>query len=424
MIKIALALLVAVQLLQAKSITMLLNRLEKMPESQLDRLSVEKSKLGERALSDKLMPKVDISAGYEVYSSPNGMLPVAPNELIGMVKDQSIGQPFSKQIMREGVSFSWPLFVKSIYTLKEKAQLLHLAAKEKKRLNLLQRQAIVVGSVAQLHYLEAMSQALQTKKRSILETQKSTKVKTKSGRIPESANYLLQSHIDDLDIAMNGIEQNRNLLASKIETLTGIDLKHSVTLHLKREVRQGEIFALKPLEIKVEATKKGIKAANESYYPTVATKGNYGYSQADAYNNGASLHEHFGSAGLYVTMSLFDRSKSTASQEAKLAYLQEKRHYEQTEHTLTVQARQLRREILLLKRSQKLAHKSIENQQRLLNIAKVSLENENITQEEYLRYEDALANAKANLYKIVAQKWQDIAQLAVIYGNNLKEIVK
>ena len=298
MIKIALALLVAAQLLQAKSITMLLNRLEKMPQSQLDRLSVEKSKLGERALSDKLMPKVDISAGYEVYSSPNGMLPVAPNELIGMVKDQSVGQPFSRQIMREGVSFSWPLFVKSIYTLKEKAQLLHLAAKEKKRLNLLQRQAIVVGSVAQLRYLEAMSQALQTKKRSILETQKSTKVKTESGRIPESANYLLQSHIDDLDIAMNGIEQNRNLLASKIETLTGIDLKHSVALHLKREVRQGEILALKPLATKVEATQKGIKAAEESYYPTVATKGNYGYSQADAYNNGASLHEHFGSVSL------------------------------------------------------------------------------------------------------------------------------
>ena len=125
-----------------------------------------------------------------------------------------------------------------------------------------------------------------------------------------------------------------------------------------------------------------------------------------------------------LAQSLFDSSKSTASQEAKLAYLQEKRHYEETEHTLTVQARQLRREILLLKRSQKLAHKSIENQQRLLNIAKVSLENESITQEEYLRYEDALANAKANLYKIVAQKWQDIAQLAVIYGNNLKEIVK
>ena len=423
-LQIGIVLLLAAQLLQANNITMLLNALEKRPQSQLDSIAVEKSTLGEAVLNDKLMPKVDLYAGYEIYSSPNGLLPVPPNELIGMVQDQSVGQPFSKQIMREGLNFSWPIFVKSIYTLKEKARLLHMASKEKKRLNLLQRQAVVVGSVAQLRYLESLKETLQSKKRSIMQTAVSTRVKTESGRAPQSAMYLLQSHIDDLDIAMNTIEQNINLLASKIETLTGIPLNHSVALHLKREVHSGEIFALKPLKSKVQASEKGIKAAHEAYYPTLVTKGNYSYSQADAYNNGASLHENFGSAGLYVTMSLFDSSKGTASQEAKLAYLQEKTHYDQTEHMLKVQAKQLKREIKLLKRSAKLAQKSVINQKRLLNIAKVSIENESITQEEYLRYEDALANAKANLYKINAQKWQDIAQLAVIYGNNLKGIVK
>ena len=89
-----------------------------------------------------------------------------------------------------------------------------------------------------------------------------------------------------------------------------------------------------------------------------------------------------------------------------------------------VQAEQLRREIRLLKRSVKLARKSVTDQKRLLKIAKVSLENESITEEEYLRYEDALANAKANFYSVQAKEWQDIAQLAVIYGNDLKEIVK
>ncbi len=422
--KIGLALLLAAQLLQAHNITMLLNTLDKRPESQLDSIAVEKSTLGEAALNDKLMPKVDLYAGYEMSSSPNGMLPLAPNELIGMVKDQRIGQPFSKQIMREGVNFSWPIFVKSIYTLKEKARLLHLASKEKKRLSLLQRQAVVVGSVAQLRYLEALKEALQTKKRSIMQTEVSTRVKTRAGRAPQSAMYLLQSHINDLDIAMNTIEQNINLLASKIETLTGIHLSRSVPLHMKREVRSGEIFALKPLKTKVEASKKGMKAAHEAYYPTLVTKGNYSYSQADAYNNGAGLHENFGTAGLYVTMSLFDSSKGTASQEAKLAYLQEKTHYDQTEHALMVQAQQLRREIRLLKRSVKLAQKSVTDQKRLLNIAKVSLQSERITEEEYLRYEDALANAKANLYSVRAKEWQDVAQLAVIYGNDLKEIVK
>ncbi len=423
-LKIGLALLLSAQLLQASSITMLLNALEHRPESKLDALSVEKSTLGEAALNDKLMPKVDLYGGYEVSSSPNGLVPIAPNVLIGMVKDQSIGQPFSKQISREGVNFTWPIFVKSLYTLKDKARLLHLAAKEKKKLNLIQRQAAVVGSVAQLRYLYALKGALKTKKSSILQTAVTTRIKTQSGRAPQSAMYVLQSHINELDIAINTIDQNINMLASKVETLTGIHLTHSVSLSQRRAVHHGEIFALKPLKTKVEASQKGVKAAHEAYYPTLVSKGNYTYSQADAYNNGKPLHENFGTAGLYVTMSLFDSSKGTASQEAQLAYLQEKTAYEQTAHSLHVQANQLSREIRLLKRSVRLSKKSVSDQKRLLKIAKVSVSNENITQEEYLRYEDALANAKANLYKVEAQVWQDVAQLAVIYGNDLKGIVK
>ncbi len=425
MLKRSLLILAALPvLMQAANITTLLKALDKRPESRLDLLAVDKSSLGEQALSDKLMPRVDLYAGYEIYNSPNGMLPLAPNELIGMVKDQRIGQPFSKQIMREGVNFTWPLFVKSIYTLKEKARLLHVASKEKRRLSLIQRQAVVVGSVAQLRYLEALKTALKTKKRSIEKTAVTTRVKTRTGRAPQSALFVLNSHINELDIAMNTIDQNINLLTSKIETLTGIYLKRSVPLRMKSDVKRGDIFALKPLQKRVEASQKGVQAAGEAYMPSIVTKGSYTYSQADAYNNGERLHEHFGTAGLYVTMPLFDSSKGTASQEAKLAYLQEKTRYDQTRHSLTVQARQLVREIGLLKKSVALAKKSVADQQRLLKIAKVSLQTENITEEEYLRYEDALANAKANLYNFRAKEWQDVAQLAVIYGNDLKEIVK
>ncbi len=422
--KVGVTLFLAGQLAQAANITTLLNALQHRPESTLDQIAVDRSALGETALNDKLMPKVDLYAGYETYSSPNGLLPVVPNELIGMVKDQSIGQPFSKQISREGVSFTWPLFVKSIYTLKEKARLLNLASREKRKLGLIQRQAVVVGSVAQLRYMEALKNALEAKKRSIKQTEITTKMKVRAGRAPQSAIFVLNSHINELDIAMNTLEQNINLLASKVETLTGIHVTGSVALRMKQRVERGEIFALKPLYQKVEASKKGVKAASEAYIPSIVTKGNYTYSQGEAYNNGKNLHENFGMAGIYVTMPLFDSSKGTASEEAKLAYLQEKTTYEQTRHTLTVQANQLNREIRLLQRSVTLGRKSVSDQKRLLKIAKVSLTSGTITEEEYLRYEDALANAKAALYKSEAQKWQDTAQLAVIYGNDLRRIVK
>lgn len=422
--KVGISVLLTGHLLHATSITTLLDALKHRPENRLDVLAVNKSQLAQQALDDKLMPTLDAHAGYEIYNSPNGLVPVAPNKLTGMVKDQNIGQPFSKQIWREGLSFTWPLFIKSIYTLKEKAKFLHLAAKEKRKLGLLQREAVVVGSVAQLRYLEALKKALKMKKHSILETLKITKLKVKEGRIPQSALYVLNSHINDLDISMNNIDQNMNLLTSKIESLTNIHLRRSVALRLKRAVRRGEIFALKPLHAKVKASQKGMKAASEAYYPSIVTKGSYTFSQADAYNNGKSVNEGFGSAGIYVSMPLYDRSKTTASQEAKLAYLKEQTAYAQTKHALIVQAKQLRKEIQILKHSMILAKKSVRDQKRLLKIAKVSLENEESTQEEYLRYEDALASAKATLYQSEAKKWQDIAQLAVIYGNDLKRIVK
>ena len=408
----------------ATTITTLLDSLTHRPEHKLDRLIVEKSNLGKQAISDKLMPTVNLFAGYEMYSSPNGLLPVAPNELINMVKDQSIGQPFSKNIYREGVNFTWPLFVKSIYTLEDKETLLHLAAKEKKKLNLLQREAVVVGSVAQLRYLESLKAALAAKKRSILQTESTTKMKVKEGRAPESAMYILQSNINTLDININNLEQNINLICSKIETLTGIALKKSLPMFMRHNIQKGEIFALKPLQTKVKASQKGIQAADEAYIPSIVTKGNYTYSQADAYNNDNALHESFGMAGIYISMPLFDTSKGTASEQAKVAYMQEKTQLDQTAHALEVQAKQLEREVTLLKRSIALAKKSVFNQKRLLTIAKVSLKNDTITQEEYLRYEDAVADAKAALYKAEAKKWQDIAQLAVIYGNDLKRIVK
>ena len=410
--------------LHATNITALLNTLEKRPEHRLDTLDVEKSKLGQQAVSDKLLPTINLFGGYEISNSPASLLPVPPNDLIEMVKDQRIGQPFSKNIFREGVNFIWPLFVKSIYTLEDKAALLNLAAKEKKKLNLIQREAVIVGSVAQLRYLESLKAALMAKKRSILETRVSTNMKVKEGRAAESTLFVLNSNINTLEIAMNNIDQNINLISSKIETLTGVYLKRSVSLSTKHHVNKSEILALKPLEIKVRASQKGVQAAGEAYIPSIVTKGNYTYSQADAYNNDKSLHESFGTAGIYISMPLFDNSKNTASEQAKVAYLKEQTNLEQTKHSLLVQAKQIEREIKLLRRSVSLARKSVSDQRKLLVIAKVSLANGTITEEEYLRYEDALAEAKAALYKAEAQKWQDIAQLAVIYGNDLRRIVK
>ncbi len=422
--KVAIFLLLAGELLHATSITTLLEALNDRSENRLDTILVQQSHIKHRAIAAKLMPSANLFGNYEIYSAPTGMLPIPPNTLTSMVKDPHAAQPFSKEILRGGASFTWPLFIKSLYTLKEKTYDLQLAAQDKKRLNLLQREALVVGSVAQMHYLKGLKKALLSKKTSIKQTEKTLRLKVKNGRAAESGLLVLQGKIDKLDISLNTLAQQLNTLRTKIETLTGIYPTESVLLQSNKTLQKGSIFALRPLQRKVEAMQKGIKAAHESYYPSLMMKGRYTYSTAEAYNNDADTYEHYGQAGVYLSMPLFDASKNRALEQAKLAWIQEKTKKEQTQHTLEVKAKQLEREISLLEHSITLAKQSVRDQKQLRHIAKVSFDNARITREEYLRYEDALASAKAERYGFEAKRWQDIAQLAVIYGNDLKEIVK
>ena len=407
-------------LVHAVTIHHLLDNIKKQPSYQLDTLAVSLGALSEQKIKDKQMPTLNGFAGLERYNRPSSLRPVLPSE---MQRPQK-GLPFSKHIGRIGADLTWSVFVKSLYTLQKKAALMHLAAKEKQRLNFISKEAEVVGSVAYLKYLSSLKQALNAKKRSIYATRKKVALMVKEGRAAPSELLRLDTHINEIEVNLVNLDRQIDTLSAKIETLTGIALRYPLPLHQKHKIHKGKIFALMPLAKKVEASKAGVKAAKEGYYPSIALKGKYTYSRGEAYNNHKTVDSDFGSLGVFVTMPLYDRSKSTSVEEAKLFYLKEKAKLEDTRLTLTVKAKKLEREIRLLKRAFRLARKNIRDQKELLKVAKVSLEEGVITQEEYLRYEDALANARAEVAKIESEKWQDIAQLALIYGNDLKGIVK
>jgi len=419
-VKLSIALLLCGQWAYGTSITTLLKAVDKRPQSILDRLDMQQAALGVDKITDKLMPTLDGFAGYEVYNRPSALRAVLPSEM----KDPTATLPFSKDIARAGVKFTWPVFVKSLYTMREKAVFMHLASKDKKRLSRIQREAQVVGVVANMRYVEALQQALRVKEHSIRATRKKVSLMVKEGRVAQSQLLTLDAKINDLEMNNVALEEKKNILQSTLETLTGVFLRKSIRLHQKRGVKKGTIFALEPLKKRLNAARKGMQAAKERYYPSVAMKGNYTYSHADAYNDDKSINTGFGSVGMYLNIPLYNHSRSTGEQEAKLNYLKTQSTMADTKDRLLVKARELKREIKLLKRTHVLAQKNVAHQKALLKIAKVSLENEVITQEEYLRYEDALANAKATLYQSEPKKWQDIAQLAVIYGNDLKRIVK
>ena len=67
---------------------------------------------------------------------------------------------------------------------------------------------------------------------------------------------------------------------------------------------------------------------------------------------------------------------------------------------------------------------SIKLKKELLKSAKVEFINNVMTVDEYLKYEDSLSLAKANLAKLIAQKNIAVANLAFIYGNDITKVFK
>jgi outer membrane protein TolC len=123
-------------------------------------------------------------------------------------------------------------------------------------------------------------------------------------------------------------------------------------------------------------------------------------------------------------MPLYDRGKSIDIELKKIALMKSKMKLEKTKQELEAQIKSLKDGIVLLKKSKKLNDENIQNQKNLLKYAKMSFDEGRMTQEDYLRYEDALLNAKSAYFEVVSQIWQNIGKLAVIYGVDLKEIVR
>jgi len=391
----------------AATITDLFNSLKNQPISQEDKMSVKKADLAKQSALDALYPKLNVIASYEHYNMPSSMRPVLPTETPYRLAHHE-PLPFSQNISRIGFELNFPIFVKALYSIRDKARVLKLASVDKKRLNFIQREAQILGANATLKYLE----------------KKDIKIKVKNGRAAGVEINKIDENINNINISQNKIDQSKNELKTLIYTLSGIRIKKSIDFHQIRRVKKDKIFALYPLEKSLKAAKYGIKASKESLYPALFLNANYFESYAEGYNNNQNINTGYGSIGLKVVMPLFDKSKYTNIQKARVAYESKVLAIAETKQTLSAKAKKLEEDLRLLKTSRVLAKKSVKNSIQLLKVAKVAFSLKRLSEEEFLRYENALVSAKAALYEIDAKKWQDIAGLAVIYGNDLEEVVK
>ena len=409
---------------EVKSVHNLFEALKSHPQTKSDILASEKATVGRRLASSNLFPTISAYTSFDNYSDPTGMVPVTPNWSSYMVQNQEIPQPFSDQIFRAGVSVSMPVFIKSIYTTANEAKHLQKSAQAKQQINLLQNEAIIVSSNANLLYLDALEKALESKKNSLLKTKEIIDAQVKNGRASESSLLIINSSIQQVEATKNEIAINKEQAISAIETLTGIRIDNPIQMFESSVIDSSALKSLEPLEEKVLADKLAYRAEKEKLLPSISLRANYTYSSGIAYNNDLAVSPDYSTIGVVVSMPIFDKKQLTQIKKSKLNYEDTSNEFEKLELSLKSQAIQLTNSLQLLYKSENLYQQSIQDKEEILNIEKVSFQSGRITIEDYLKYEDDLVLEKSKLYKAQAEKWQTLVKLAVIYGNNIENLVK
>jgi len=413
--------------LHAATMGELFDALKNQPQTELDAMQARFARLGVQKAKESFYPTVSLFATYEHYSSPTNLRPMSPVESAVMTQEHK-PLPFANTIERLGAKATLPIFVKELFSLADKAEAMARSAKAKKRLNFLQNEALLLGADASWRHLVALEAALQARMRSIEKTLADTRVKVESGRAPGIALEKLDEGLNRLAIALNDLRTKETSLEARIEALTGMRLDGPVPLRAKGDVEEGEIFALEPLKHQVEARRHAIAAAKGKLYPRVSASAmwseNYGQNAVSFNQANDDVHRGYGNYMVGLSMPLFAKGDYTGIEQAEVALRREQLRLARTEQELSAQAEALRKTLALSGRSRELAAKSVANEKNLLAYAKVAYETGRMTEEEYLRYEEGLFEAQSKAAEADALWWQTLAQLAVIYGNDLRDIVE
>lgn len=415
---------VLLQAQEMENIAQLFDSLKTHPVTQGDEIRIEQAIAGKILAYSKLYPNIDLFGRYDYASTASGMLPVPPNDLMAMVKDPAVGQPFSENIFRVGATISMPIFVASIFPMAAKAKMMARSAEDLKTINLLKNEAMLVGANANLLYMQSLEQALDKKKASMLKTKEFVVMKVKNGRDPESVLLNISNGINQIDIQKNDLLMKREEVTSIVRSLTGVALSEPLEMNQVGTFKDGELKALDPLRKKVEADKLGYRAEKEKLLPAFILQGSYSNNSGKAYNNDRHINNDYTTIGAIVKIPLFAKDQYAQIHKSRLDYEATKNELDRMSLELSSQTAQLQNSLRLLDNSVQLYDNSVKEKEQLLDIAKVSYQSDRMTMEDYLKYEDDVILEQSKLFKARAEKWQTLMKLCVIYGNNIEEIVK
>lgn len=396
--------------------------LREHPVTELDTLQTRSTELNRQAVYDRFYPQVNGELGYQEFNSPTNWRPVVPTETARLLANGE-PLPFSDSLSRVGASLSLPIFVKELFTLGKQTASLTDSVRAKKRLNLLEHQAVLVTADAHLVHMYSLEKSLAARKTSLEKTRQDVILKVDNGRIPATEKIRMDEAINQIDLTFNETREQELALKKNIESLTSIYLEKPISLQLSGEIRTDKLFALKPIEENMKAKEFGVQAAKDKLYPSIVGTARWFHYYGEGYNTGADVDGEYGYYGLTLQMPLFNKPVYTAIEKAKVELRREKARLTRTEIDLQAQARKLEETLVLLKSSKDLAAKSIDNERELLEVAKIAYASRRMDQEEYLRYEEKVLSAEAKYYLTEARWWETFSTLAVLYGNDLEKLV-
>lgn len=403
------------------TMTSLLEAVAGQPEITASSLGVKSAEIQLQQARAELYPKLSAFGSYTEFGSPTNLRPMPPTE-VNVAAGDSI--PFSETILRYGLKLEMPLFVKSLYSLADKVKQLQAASKTGHRIRLISRQAAVVSLDASLAYTSHLDTAIASRLESLSKTRDDLQLAVDNGRTPESELLKVATALNDLQRQRNDLRRQTINLTSQLEQLTGIRLERFVPITLKRPVAEGRYLRQEQQEASVAASEKDLQQARDRHYPTIKLEGGISENEGEAYNTNRSIGRSYNYIGVALTIPLFDRQLSTSIDQARVQLQRQRQRLAQLRLDLDAEAESLKQQLPVIEQSTRLARTSLENNRRLLAIAKVAYRTGRMTTEEYLRFETRVLDAAAALQKASLDRWQVISQQAVLYGDDLTGVVQ
>jgi len=403
------------------TIASLLEAVARQPDLAASSLEVKSAEVQLQQAYAELYPKLSAFGTYNIYSSPTNLRPMAPTE-VNLAAGESI--PFSDTILRYGLKVEMPLFVKNLYSLADKVEQLQQVSRIGHKMRLISRQAAVVSLDASLAYTSHLDAAIAARLDSLDKTRADLSLAVENGRVPEAELLKLETTRNDLHKQRNDLQRQAISLTGQVQQLTGVRLSSFVPLTLQHPVREDQYLRQLQQQARVAASEKELRQAKDQHYPSLRLEGVISENAGEAYNTGASIERSYNYVGLALSIPLFDRKLRTTIDQAQVQLQRQRQQLAQLDLDLAAEAEDLKQQLPVIAQSTRLAQASLENSQRLLDIAKVARRTGRLSTEEYLRFETGVLEAEAALHKTILDRWQIISQQAVLYGEELTGVVQ